>query len=268
MDLFGDLPTAKNSTGNSSSKQNDQTQKVTKDKSVGIPSIYGGKDKVSEKTKSTGTPGLSLKKQLGTAGTAFAFVPAALRVKKKVAVAAPNESTSKASGKKEQNNVIVKQETTDKSSINVDCKPNNSAPLDYKKQESKHTDEDEEIRQLHLAVAQVEADMDESKQRLLNLNFDYSLLDIKNYTPYDPLIPNDFLAYKEGQKKRRRRAELERSTREALRQQEVMRERIEEERRRAVASGDLNQIVRSRENFSMEIRGVKDSNGIPNSDSK
>ena len=272
MDLFGDLPTAKNSRGGSQSKAIHVTH--TADASV-PPNEIESSEIVEENAVKpvssiapTSTSGSSLKKQLGKAGTTFAFVPAALRNKNKSASTTtpkPNKNvistsnlakTSAQTKSSLETGMIVPVVEVVTSSLNeVDVHRNNTQD-DTSEMRDDQAAEDEEIRQLHLRAAEVEASMSQSKQIEANHNFDYSRIDLNNMTPYDPMIPNDYLAYKEGQKKRRRRVELERSTREALQQQGIMRERIEEERKKAEQSGDISKIIESRQNPAFPAQGM------------
>ena len=71
--------------------------------------------------------------------------------------------------------------------------------------------------------------------------------------PYDPHVPNDYLAYRERKKADRVREEMEREAVKQLEIQRRMRERIEEERRKADESGDLDRIVESRVGRGMGV---------------
>ena len=63
--------------------------------------------------------------------------------------------------------------------------------------------------------------------------------------PYDPHFPNDYLAYRERKKTEQVRKDLQRSALQRLDQQEKMRKKIEEERKKMLESGDLDKIVES-----------------------
>lgn len=247
MDLFGDLPTAKNSSNNiSQSKQSAPTSAVSDIRPSGTNDV---KPKAPIPILA---PITSLKKQLGKAGTTFAFVPAAIRHKNKSTTPKLNKisgnTPQKSSAEATSTNVSIVQTKYVSAQQAIKIPSTTVSSEEDKKYDQ--TDEDEEIRQLHLSVAESESSMSTAKQQEANIKFDYSRIDPKNMTPYNPIIPNDYLAYKDGQKKRRRRVELERSTLEALHQQEVMRERIDQERKKAQESGDINKIIESRQNSS------------------
>ncbi len=61
--------------------------------------------------------------------------------------------------------------------------------------------------------------------------------------PYDPYLPNDYLAHRERKKTEQVRRDLQRSAMQRLEQQEKLRRKIEEERKRMLESGDFRKIV-------------------------
>jgi hypothetical protein len=66
--------------------------------------------------------------------------------------------------------------------------------------------------------------------------------------PYDPHSPNDYLAHRERKKTEQARRDMQRSALQRLDQQEKLRRKVEEERRRMIESGDYARIVeRSRD---------------------
>ena len=66
--------------------------------------------------------------------------------------------------------------------------------------------------------------------------------------PYDPYLPNDYLAHRERKKTEQVRRDMQRSALQRLEQQEKLRKKIEEERKRMLESGDFRKIVeRSRD---------------------
>ena len=83
---------------------------------------------------------------------------------------------------------------------------------------------------------------------------------------YDPMIPNDLLAYRERKKNQRRRDQLEKKARETLRLQQIMREKIEEERKKVEATGDYQKIVENRMKTTMGDRGERDQRSFVNAD--
>ncbi|KAL3768523.1 hypothetical protein ACHAW5_006719 [Stephanodiscus triporus] len=66
--------------------------------------------------------------------------------------------------------------------------------------------------------------------------------------PYDPYLPNDYLAHRERKKTEQVRRDMQRSALQRLEQQEKLRRKIEEERKKILESGDFRKIVeRSRD---------------------
>ena len=63
--------------------------------------------------------------------------------------------------------------------------------------------------------------------------------------PYNPHFPNDYLAYRERKKTEQVRKDLQRSALQRLDQQEKLRKKIEEERKKLLESGDVDKIVES-----------------------
>ena len=63
--------------------------------------------------------------------------------------------------------------------------------------------------------------------------------------PYDPHCPNDYLAWRERKKTEQVRKDMQRTALQRLDQQEKMRKKIEEERKKILESGDFNKIVES-----------------------
>lgn len=63
--------------------------------------------------------------------------------------------------------------------------------------------------------------------------------------PYDPHFPNDYLEVRERKKTEQVRKDMQRTALQRLDQQEKMRKKIEEERKKILKSGDFNKIVES-----------------------
>ena len=62
---------------------------------------------------------------------------------------------------------------------------------------------------------------------------------------YDPHFPNDYLEVRERKKTEQVRKDMQRTALQRLDQQEKMRKKIEEERKKILESGDFNKIVKS-----------------------
>lgn len=75
--------------------------------------------------------------------------------------------------------------------------------------------------------------------------------------PYDPMVPNDLLQYRERKAAAVERERLEQQRQDTLKEQERLRRRLEEERRLLEQTGDLRKIVEHREQRNMgRGRGV------------
>jgi hypothetical protein len=61
--------------------------------------------------------------------------------------------------------------------------------------------------------------------------------------PYDPYCPNDYLAYRERKKMEQIRKDMQASALQRLEQQEMLRKKVEEERKKLLESGDFSKIV-------------------------
>ena len=224
MDLFGDLPSAK-------SGQNDvkAPQDQSKGDSGASKSSAAAAGEANQSTPSANAPqSTSWVESIGNAGTTFAFVPAALRRKKAAATSAGGLSgagpgakrprTAQAQGaglpsshaqQQLQEDIGTKTSTT-----------SSTTPLLTRPPEGIQNQEPEWLRQLHASV--------QPQDR------------------YDPLVPNDYLAFRERQAHEQEQIRMERAAKEQLEVQRRVRERIEEERRAAEEAGDLDRIVESR----------------------
>ena len=75
--------------------------------------------------------------------------------------------------------------------------------------------------------------------------------------PYDPYLPNDYLAHRERKKTEQVRRDMQRSALQRLDQQEKLRRKIEEERKKMLESGDFRKIVeRSRDGDGVTAGGA------------
>jgi len=222
MDLFGDLPSAKSdqsggdggtSTGRSREAEEEATQNTA-------PSSANNK----------GAGPTSLVESIGNAGTAFAFVPAALRKKKPTAPSGGGTSAGGPGAKRPRTNQQgavglppsqeqqEQQEQQQQPPKQKDTSTSITPPTRPSGDNQNH--EPEWLRQLHASV--------QPQDR------------------YDPLVPNDYLAYRERRAQEQEQIRMERAAKEQLEVQRRVRERIEEERRAAEEAGDLDRIVESR----------------------
>lgn len=210
--LFGDLPSAKNSSSNKESTDTatSSTTQQKKEEKKNAPSVVSG---------------------LGTAGTSMAFVPTALRQRKRPAAAMGSAPKAAPVPK-----VIASEETPTRADTTHNKPTVVDAPVDVvvikpasaeQKERSSSPqlleEESDELRRLHESVTDF----------------------------YDPLVPNDLLAYWERKAAEKQRLELERSARETLERQKLLREQLEQERQAVEATGDVKQIVQHRVERSM-----------------
>lgn len=260
MDLFGDLPAAKNpSSGGGNNNGGDDlfgglpaaassASAAAGDETIGgepkttpsaaaetkIISAAGETSSALSSDKRKSAP--SLVSSVGKAGTSLAFVPQAIaqaRKKKKVSshdVSKNNKISIPRSGaadeKQTESNAIPKDgellsqkaptisQHEQDDDINVDTKEEQQYEEPYLENEP------ESIRLLHASVTPENA--------------------------YNPHYPNDYLAHIERRKTERIQKELQQSALQRLDQQEKLRKKIEEERRKIESSGDVNKIVESR----------------------
>lgn len=208
--LFGDLPSAKNS----SSKE---------------ASDHGGEGNNANKQQQKQDKPPSVVSGLGTAGTSMAFVPTALRQRKRPAAAlssAPKLAVPKLISVEK---VVEDAHDNNNKSTVVEVAPVEVGMVKPRQEREMSSspqlleEESDELRRLHESVTDF----------------------------YDPLVPNDLLAYWERKAHEKQRLELERSARETLERQKRLREQLEQERQAIEATGDVKQIVQHRVERSM-----------------
>lgn len=238
MDLFGDLPVAKNGGGTngtsddlfgglpaaaSSASVAAAGEKMHADDAKTSVAADAGESSVSsEKRKSAA----SLVSAVGKAGTSLAFVPQAISQARKKKKLSSQHSTKKVEKEKETTSAGNDHESAHISNNAVDesiMTQHESTEADNTEQSYKEPyleDEPESIRILHESVTPANA--------------------------YNPHFPNDYLAHLERKKTERIQKELQQSALQRLEQQEKLRKKIEEERRKIESSGDVNKIVEMR----------------------
>mmetsp|Transcript_47978 Transcript_47978/g.144973 ORF Transcript_47978/g.144973 Transcript_47978/m.144973 type:complete len:455 (-) Transcript_47978:173-1537(-) len=271
--LFGDLPTAKNerrpkpvdAAADTDAQRGDRdnpTKEDVGDKLSQAPGpSFAPSAPVGEKKKP-----VSLVGALGVAGTTMAFVPAALRARKR-----------QAQHPQAQRPVVNRTLSagSDFSAKRVKVETSGSSPLESSSVEvvnsdaSRVADREGPVDVHAAAPANItklsDPDLDQpteelgtSKEKMLLMTGGGSKDEERQESeslrhlhesvtdPYDPLVPNDYLAYRERKKAEVVREEMERKALEQIELQRKMRERIEEERRKAEATGDVDKIVESR----------------------
>ncbi|KAL7545718.1 hypothetical protein ACHAWF_009074 [Thalassiosira exigua] len=193
----------------------------------------------------SGGGGASLVSSLGAAGTAMAFVPHAIRKKKKVAPQpppkrrAPPAAASSSEAREKAPDDATSEPPTDDGSFRSKDEPPAPPPSSSSASEPHRIREpaDDDAAAPNLRDEDPYVENEPESLRLLHA----SVTD-----PYDPHVPNDYLAHRERKKTEQVRRDLQRSALQRLDQQERLRKKIEEERRKMLESGDLDRIVESR----------------------
>lgn len=247
--LFGDLPSAKNVEQKSDEETNEKqvlAPPSTNDASLStaaIPSSTALKKK----------PGVLT--GLGNAGTSMAFVPTALRPRKR-----PNTSTF-------GNKPRIMPKSTKRVATAVEPaemaktieQEEGATPKKQKKtaqiikQEEGITDSQMKIKKEDVpsVIENLRAVLDDSQgnpQRdAPSLEEELQRLHSLVTDPYDPHVPNDLLAYRERKEIEQSRLKLEREARETMERQQQLRQQLEEERQRIHQSGaSANEIIEHR----------------------
>jgi len=197
--LFGDLPSAKTKKDGNSSEEKRQEPVEPK-------------------------PSLSAVAGLGAAGTSMAFVPTAVRPRKKPK---PLKSTLAA--------------RPPALAPKVDCEP----PTDTREESA--TVKKEDRRQDSNAIVIENIHYADQGQPQLDPTLQYDEELDQNHAsatdPYDPHFPNDLLAYRERKAIEQERLRLEREARETLERQQRLRQQLHEERKKIQESGNVSDLV-------------------------
>ncbi|KAL7461778.1 hypothetical protein ACHAXS_002184 [Conticribra weissflogii] len=300
--LFGDLPSAKNSSANSNYadiniKTNNESENSLfgglppaasssnhPNSDVGDSTAVAGSNTITSNshsnTANSNIPDVnavpksnykgSLVSSLGVAGTSMAFVPAAIaqaRKRKKIAQQQKQQNQKKiqkGQDQSESSNIrdLEPQETSKGSiSFNIVTEKNQEVPIKNDADQKKMA-----IVTQH-AIGNDNNDNDTNEPALQNEEQDPPHLrhlhaSVTPEQTYNPHFPNDYLAYRERKKTERLRKDLEREARERLEKQEVLRKRIEEERRKIEESGDLEKIVESRLGIGSGVGTDQSSMGV------
>ena len=236
-DLFGNLPAAKHSAPNDTPLATPAAPTIA---SISIPAPATESVPTETEPKKS-----SLVTALGTAGTSMAFVPQALRKKKKAVLAKEQkrdgrlEKKPRMDGTQQIDMVEEKMKAehitfpTDNVAIpkaerNVSSNPDENVPdTIHTNQQEGHDDNSEPyLENEPLALTQLH------EQAKLN--------------PYNPHTPNDYLAYRERKKTEAVRQDMQAAALAKIEAHERLRKQVEEERRRIEAEGDVDKIVESR----------------------
>jgi len=285
MDLFGDLPAAKNSSsggGNNNSGDDlfgglpaaaSSASAAAGDETTGgklkTTSAAAAETKIISAAGETSSSAVSsdkrksapsLVRSVGKAGTSLAFVPQAIaqaRKKKKVSSQQPatinveptknNNINIPRSGAAESIAILNNGEelSSQKASTASNEVIEKSAIIDVKSTTVQHASQQEQNDDVN---ADTKEEQQYEEPYLENEPESIRLLHA-SVTPenaYNPHYPNDYLAHLERKKTERIQKELQQSALQRLDQQEKLRKKIEEERRKIESSGDVNKIVESR----------------------
>jgi len=256
-DLFGGLPAVsktedsgvgdKTTTSAASAAANTVKKNATSIK----PAAFRGGEKAIEKRKA----GASLVSSLGTAGTTMAFLPQAIRKKKKPTkpqrTIKRNIVTEKAipdSGS--QTNHFDSNKISMSAPQQISVVTSSETKPDYNTTfETSNNDKEDQSSTDIINPHQLD-----NNENLNNNNEPYLENEPESLrllhasaalNPYDPHCPNDYLAHRERKKTEQVRKDLQRSALARLDAQEKLRKKIEEERKKMLASGELDKFVES-----------------------
>lgn len=250
--LFGDLPSAK-----SNSSPKDNTKKAD-DNAAPSGTLAVKKENESQQAKMNKkkAQSASLVSAVGRAGTSMAFVPVALRQRKR-----PIASQLQPPG--------GVRATFDGSNLSIRSKQTTVHP------ESVHTPSKESPRtQLQLPttiLVLAEESTDASKMlpsspllsssplsspQLEEESDELSRLHASVTDFYDPLVPNDLLAFWNLKSQEKMRIQMEKGARETLDRQKKIREQLEKERQEIAVTGTVEEIANHRAKHQMGGGGV------------
>lgn len=259
--LFDDLPEAKKGSLSSSlesksdtgTKQDEKEQVPNHDESQ----CNNGASKNKQEKKSK-----SLVESVGNAGTTMAFVPAALRKRKPLIrnSSKPRKSEIKSDNDPGDTTTVIMSSgipTIETTAASFDSLLTNKHKGDPEKEGTQSlinkSKEESDFCPSQLQPTEEpqgqESDKEEEykePQHLTDLH-----ASVRSTDMYHPMMPNDYLAYKQRKENEMLHANLERQTQKTLDMQRKLREQIEEERQKALASGDVNKIIESRLGTSM-----------------
>jgi hypothetical protein len=268
-DLFGGLPAVSSNAGGNASlpsvadavdrrpkpvlvsaTKNDDEKKEVSTKNDNDEKQSSSSDK-QPSSKQTATSS-SLVNSIGTAGTMMAFVPHATRNKKRKvggsgshhtrtmakqdsAVSQPSSSSAQLvvdsnindnDDKQKSPSEIIVHMKSDTPSVGG-AENDNIRDDDYNNNDCNNDNDDDDNDEPYL-------DNEPEAMRLLHASVTQ---------PYDPFCPNDYLAYRERKKMEQIRKDMQASALQRLEQQEMLRKKVEEERKKLLESGDFSKIV-------------------------
>lgn len=235
--LFGDLPSAKKGEKDGSKEGESVVQ---------VPKV--AKNICSNESKKQVSSVLS---GLGNAGTSMAFVPTALRPRKR---AKPCASIIKV--KISQSKVVQKQATPSVISTQPQdaSEPGLTSEVKVKTEKSAPINEN---------INTIESSNEEPIPRSLEEKKEIQELHNSVTDTYDPFLPNDLLAYWEQKKVEEERLKLEKEARETLERQRLLRQQLEMERQKIEESGSINAIIEHRTKTTLSMGRGRGVNNLP-----
>lgn len=258
-DLFGGLPVAASSASAAAAAVGDETtggelktsSTAAETKIISAAGETSSSAVSSDKRKSAP----SLVSSVGKAGTSLAFVPQAIaQARKKKKVSSHDVSKNKiniprsGAADEKQTESIAIQNDGELLSQKVPTTSNKviekSAIIDAKSTTAQHAshEQDDDINVDTNEEQQYEEPYLENEPESIRLLH----ASVTPENAYNPHYPNDYLSHLERKKTERIQKELQQSALQRLDQQEKLRKKIEEERRKIESSGDANKIVESR----------------------
>eukprot|EP00985_Skeletonema_marinoi_P005076 scaffold2191_cov92-Skeletonema_marinoi.AAC.9 len=275
MDLFGDLPTpaAKKSSGNgkpdvlfgglpaaaSSSSaaagETTNTQQIgnenTDAKTSSTSAVAGESLAVSSDKRKASA---SLVSAVGKAGTSLAFVPQAIsQARKKKKFSSQQHQPTQKKVEPNKLNVEAMQQSALDGAEKEGVEPNAATVTDHQsvhksaagnstKAQPAPKHEHESAETNNIEQSSYEEPYLENEPESIRLLHE----SVSPSNAYNPHFPNDYLAHLERKKTERIQKELQQSALQRLDQQDKLRKKIEEERRKIESSGDVNRIVEMR----------------------
>ena len=253
-DLFGGLPAAASAAGGEKKKElvdDEKKSSPTDDaKTAAAPPHGKSSTATSNKRKSTSA---SLVSAVGKAGTSFAFVPHAIsqaRKKKKIITQPPRPKVAL----NKMNPEAMHQPLSNAKENKIKAVAGEKESKDHESKQVTTTVEQSTTTQPvqqheHKIIAKTDNDEQSFEEPYPENEPESIRLLHESVTPenaYNPHFPNDYLAHIERKKTERIQKELQQSALQRLDQQEKLRKKIEEERRKIERSGDVDKIVEMR----------------------
>jgi hypothetical protein len=256
--LFGDLP---------STKQSETKDLVSQSAS---------------ELKSSNVPGISqdstIKSQvlagLGNAGTAMAFIPTAVRPRKKTKIPIKIKEVLMKTTEDQHDSLtavesVEKQEDqsisfiSENRALDISMKSSNVEILNQTSDSisSQFDLDNSTVKIVGDSTVEEAVNKAHSEQSVLlvqnnSYNYEDMTNDEANVTdPYDPHIPNDLLAYRERMAMQQERERLKREAIETLERQKQLRLQLEKERQRIEASGRAIDIIEHRTKINLSSNG-------------